>query len=165
MFDFLFNNGVIFIAIAIFIGRLILQLRRRGREEGENPPSRVPRFFEEKEEDDEAEESGRRIAYSQTRGSSDFLRELVMREAAKEAAPRPPPPKPGLWPPPEPGTLAEPEIRPAAFVPPSAKPAGRLPEENPPWGGAAGFPASLNRLSPMRRAVVLAEILGPPKGL
>jgi hypothetical protein len=30
---------------------------------------------------------------------------------------------------------------------------------------AAGFPASLDYLSPLRRAVVLAEVLGPPKGL
>ena len=157
MFDFLFNNGVIFIAIAIFIGRLILQLRRKGGEEGEKPPSQVPHFFEETEEDDEAEESGRRIAYSHTRGSSDFLRELVMREAVKEMAPRPPPPKPSLWP--------EPEIRPAAFVPPPAKPAAHPAgeESRPPAGRAAGFPASLDRLSPLKRAVVLAEILGPPK--
>ena len=159
MFDFLFNNGVIFIAIAIFIGRLILQLRRKGGEEGEKPPSQVPHFFEETEEDDEAEESGRRIAYSRTRGSSDFLRDLVMREAVREAAPRPPPPKPSLWPPPEP------EIRPAALVPPPAKPAVRpaVEESRPPAGRAAGFPASLDRLSPLKRAVVLAEILGPPK--
>jgi hypothetical protein len=153
MFDFIFDNGVIFIAIAIFIGRLILQFRRRGGEEGKKPPSHDPHFFEETEEDDEAEESGRRIAYSQTRGSSDFLRELVMREAAREAAPRPPPPQPSL--------RLEPEIP----QPPPAKPSGRpFREESGPLR-AAVFPASLNRLSPMRQAVVFAEILGPPKGL
>jgi hypothetical protein len=149
--EFFLDNGIIFIAIAIFIGRLILQLRRRGGEEGEKPPSRAPHFFEEPEEDDEAEESGRRIAYAQTRGSSDFLRELVLREAAVEAAPRPPPPKPEirLAPPPQP-----------APVKPASPPSGK---ESPPPGNA-GFPASLNRLSPLRQAVIFAEILGPPKG-
>jgi hypothetical protein len=152
MFDFVFDNGVIFIAIAIFIGRLILQFRRKGREEGEKPPPQVPRFFREEEEveDDEAEEVGRRIAYSQTRGSSDFLRELVMREAASKTPVR---------------LRPEPETRPAAPVPHPAKPTVRLPEAKLPRGERCGFPASLNRLSPMRQAVILAEILGPPKGL
>jgi hypothetical protein len=156
--DFFFDNGIIFIAVAIVIGRLILQFRRKGGEGGEKPPSQAPRFFEEEEEDDEAEEIGRRIVYSQTRGSSDFLRELVMRETAAATLVRPPP---------EPVLRPEPEIRPAAPQPPPAEPTGRpsRAESSLPGSRAAGFPASLNRLSPMRQAVILAEILGPPKGL
>jgi hypothetical protein len=85
----------------------------------------------------------------------------VLREAAIEAAPRPPPPKPRLRPSPP-----EPEIRPAAPQPLPAQPAGRPSgaESGLPRGRAAAFPASLSRLSPMRQAVILAEILGPPKG-
>jgi hypothetical protein len=150
MFDFFFDNGVIFIAIAIFVGRLILQLRRRGGEEERKPAAPV-----EEAVDAGAEDEDGRIAYSLTRGSSDFLRELVMREAAAEAAPRPsPPPKPG--------------IPPAAAAPLPSTQSARFPREErrPSAGEAAGFPAALqNRLSPLRRAVIFAEILGPPKGL
>jgi hypothetical protein len=155
MFDFLFDNGLIFIAIAVFIGRFILQLRRRGREEGEKPPSQVPRFFREEEEveDDEAEEVGRRIAYSQALGSSDVLREIVMREAAMEAVATRPPPRPEIPP-------AAPVLAPVKLASP---PSGE--ESRPLKSEAAGFPASLNRLTPLRRAVILAEILGSPKGL
>jgi hypothetical protein len=152
MFDIFFDNGIIFIAIAIFIGRLVLQLWRRGGQEREKTPSPASELFE-REEEDEAEEIGRRISYSRTRDASDFLREIVMREAAMEAAPRPPPPP------------RAPEILPAVPLP--SKQDARPPrEENRPAGAeAAGFPASLERFSPLKRAVILAEILGPPKGL
>jgi hypothetical protein len=155
--DFIFDNGVIFIAIAIFIGRLILQLRRKGGEEAERPPARSPGFFGQEQEADDAgeedEDEDGRIAYSLTRGSSDFLRELVMREAAAEAAPRPPPPKP--------------RIQPVVAAPLAPKESARSPvEESRPFRAKpAGFAASLDRLSPLKRAVILAEILGPPKGL
>jgi len=39
------------------------------------------------------------------------------------------------------------------------KPASKVPARP-----AAAFPANLDYLSPLRRAVVLAEVLGPPKG-
>jgi hypothetical protein len=32
MFDFIFDNGVIFIILAVFVGRLILRFRRRSGE-------------------------------------------------------------------------------------------------------------------------------------
>jgi hypothetical protein len=152
MFDFIFDNGVIFIAIAIFIGRLILQLRRRGGEDGRKPPAPAAEIFGEKADDAEEEDEDSRIPYSMTRGSSDFLRELVLREAGAEAAPRPPPPKS--------------EIQPVIAAPLAPKESARSPEEiRPSPAKPAGFAASLDRLAPLKRAVILAEILGPPKGL
>jgi hypothetical protein len=159
MFDFVFDNGIIFIAIAIFIGRLILQLRRKGGEERKKPPSPAPVFFGGEKADDTAEEdTGGRIVYSRTRGSSDFLRELVMREAAMEAAaPRRPP------------VVVQPSIAvkpPVPVQPPVEQTIRRHDEESRPSRGKAGrFPVFLNRLSPLKQAVVLAEILGPPRGI
>jgi hypothetical protein len=155
MFDFIFDNGVIFIAIAIFVGRLILQFRRKSGEgeEGKKPPSQVPGFFEEKEVE-EKEDRSRRVSYSETRGSSDFLRELYMREAAAKAAPPPPRSLPAV------------AVPPLAAAPPPLRPAGPPEETSRPrlLDRPAGFPASLDRFSPLKRAVILAEILGPPKG-
>ncbi len=42
---------------------------------------------------------------------------------------------------------------------------GTRPAPKTPARPAAAFPANLDYLSPLRRAVVLAEVLGPPKGL
>jgi hypothetical protein len=148
MFEFFFDNGIVFIAIAIFIGRLILQFRRRGGEEGKKPPSPISGFFgDEEEAGNEPEERSGRASYSRTRGSSDFLREIVMREEA--AAPRPPV-----------------SVQPSVLVrPPVVEQPVRRHEEAPRGSEAGGFLSSLNRLSPLKRAVVFAEILGPPKGL
>jgi hypothetical protein len=150
MFDFVFDNGIFFIVAAVFIGRLVLQLRRKGGEEKKKPSSPFPGFFREEAEEDDYKAEEEKRSYAQTRGSSDYLRELVLREAAVERAPKPPPPRPVISP------------APSYAIPASAHP----PEEatRPLRGKAGAFPASLNRLPPLKQAVILAEILGPPKG-
>ncbi|MDR2028469.1 MAG: hypothetical protein LBP93_02895 [Treponema sp.] len=68
----------------------------------------------------------------------------------------PPPPKLEKAPPPVFKAPAIPRMEKEAEAPPPA-PGKRVP--------AAEFPENLAALSPLRRAVVLAEILGPPKGV
>jgi hypothetical protein len=174
MFDFIFGNAFYLLIAAVFIGRLILQITAKGRKDREaekKPSPRPPAFFRMEEGEAEADESetpageGGRISYSRTRGSSDYLRDLVLKEAAVDAAK--PPSAPATAPRPAPVKMPQHMVLPAAEALPSAQkndPAPRV-ESRSARRGAGGFPAGLERLPSLKKAVILAEILGPPKGM
>ncbi|MDR1374925.1 MAG: hypothetical protein LBJ24_08125 [Treponema sp.] len=164
--DFLFDNGLfVVLAIVIFVVRLFLQLRAKGREKNSPPPDAT--LLE------EADEEEKRISYANTRSASDYFREGV--EQYKTAPARktaPPQIQAADF---RPHWLEEPEEkpRPVKKVPrkpqsavlqtmalPSAEPASPVKK-----AAFSGFPENLAYLSSLKRAVALAEILGTPRGL
>jgi hypothetical protein len=137
MTDTVFNLIVILIPVAIVIGRIVMGARNK-----RNPPPRpaqphIPVHFE----DDNS--------YFRNR----------MPAATPETKPRVPTPPPKL------ATLAPNE----AYLP--ATGSGVKPATGRPVAAAAApsghrdFTLSLSHLSPLKQAVVMAEILGPPKGM
>jgi hypothetical protein len=144
--DFIFNNAFYLIIAAVFIGRLVVRFSAKSRQGEKKAPPRPSPFFQTEEIKEEVEEDSR-SSYSQTRGSSDYLKELVLREAAQEAARQNPVP-------------ARPA--PARPAPPPKKES--LPRETTAFSSSQRLSA-LGRLPPLKRAVILAEILGSPKGM
>jgi len=133
-----FFNIIIIVAVVIVIGRTIFQMKKKPE-----PPPRIPVHFE----DD---------------GEPVSLKSKVPAAVPKAV------PKKVLAPKTIP--LSQFESKPLgqfrnSKVPeiPSSKPAVRIPAAAP--QGQTGFPFNLNNLSPMKQAIVLAEILGPPKGM
>ena len=166
MFDSLFNLIIILIPLSIFIGRFAIQARNK--DAPKPPPPRIPVHFEDDENEDERDDEFSPFALS--RGADEYFKGL------SQGAPAP---KPSRKPRPS-GKLAE-TLKPhgpgnlaaslattekAAAIGPSVSSAisktsaasGSLPGQN-------DFLQKLNRLSPLKQAVVMAEILGPPKGI
>jgi hypothetical protein len=136
MTDTVFNLIVILIPVAIVIGRIVMGARNK-----RNPPPRpaqphIPVHFE----DDE----------------NYFKRQL----SAKQPESRPYVPAP----PPKLASLATEAYLPAAGS--GVKPAlGRPVAVAAAPSGHGDFILKLSRLSPLKQAVVMAEILGPPKAM
>jgi hypothetical protein len=171
MFDFIFDNVFYLVIAAVFIGRLVLRFSAAGRrgEKKASPP--LPSFFRMEEDGEEEDEpgtpagEGSRVDYSQTRSSSDYLKELVLREAAREAARKIPVQSPVR---PAPVKLSPALV--SAFDEPQAKKTGSLPKKEGVPQETAVFSAgrrlsAVDHLPSLKRAVILAEILGPPKGM
>ena len=153
MFDSIVNYFFIFIVMVIFIGRTILQARSRHKKES-SPP--IPVHFEDEDEGESIPSPGYRnedsLPYTLSRGAAEYSKGLQT---------------PGMKAPPHmsPAKLAMsqpfiPQSQAAAAVPVKG---GELPQGAAP--GQAGFFLRLNQLSQLKQAVVMAEILGPPKGL
>jgi hypothetical protein len=134
MFDFIFENYIFLIALAVFIGRFILQAKMRGPKD--RPQNQRPA-----------------VSPGQKKGPASGL--------PKEGR-KPPAPKRPVSPPerkPEPAAVSPPvSVSPAL---PGEKAAGA---ENPADLPAASFASRLDALPPLSRAVVMAEVLGPPRG-
>ena len=135
MTDTVFNLIVILIPVAIVIGRIVMGARNK-----RNPPPKpaqphIPVHFE----DD----------------NSYFRNRLPA--ATPEAKPRTPTPPPKL------ATLTPEPYPPAAA--PGVKPTPGRPVAAATPSGHKDFTLSLSHLSPLKQAVVMAEILGPPKGM
>ena len=144
MFDFIFDNYIFLIALAVFIGRFILQAKagRQNRNQRYGSPGRketeAPRLPEE---------------VPLPIMPAPFPREasLVVRSAPKA------PQRPVLSKERKPeSTLASPPPEPGSAAP--------LPSGAGAEGAVRSFGERLDSLSPLRRAVVMAEVLGPPKG-
>jgi cytoskeletal protein RodZ len=172
--DFLLDNGFfILLGIAVFVVRLFLQFQAKDRKK--NLPPRNSAHVQ----PEDAEDS--RIFYANTRSASDYFKEQVKKPRtapAQKAVPvqaqaadfRPhwlePEEKP------KPAARKAPRKQPAAvartalpsaepeLTPETPKPAPRIRET-----AVSGFPANLASLPPLKQAVVLAEILGNPRGL
>jgi len=138
MFDSFTNLIFIVVVLVIFIGRNILQARKRNRLSTEAQDHDDDEDEEEDYEDEHAYFKGK-APVQNLQPQSGFAPPLV-----KTAFPAAMPPA---------GTISRtsaPE-RPGVSGTASA--------------GQKSFPQNLNYLSPMKQAVVMAEVLGPPKGM
>ena len=166
MFDSLFNFVIILIPLAIFIGRFVIQARNKNAPKPPQP--HIPVHFED-DEDEEEEFS----PYALSRGATEYFRGLS--PAQKAAQPKPSRTSGKLG---EtlnqygPGNLAASLASGQSYAPPASS--GSLapaPVRSPSAGsgslasGQKDFFANLSKLPPLKQAVVMAEVLGPPKGI
>jgi len=136
MTDTVFNLIIILIPVAIVIGRIVVGARNK-----RNPPPapaqpRIPVHFE----DDE----------------NYFKRQLSAKQP--ESRPHVPTPSPKL------ATLATNAALPPAIAS-GVTPAPGRQAAAAASSGHKDFTLNLSHLSPLKQAVVMAEILGPPKGM
>ena len=152
------NILFIFIAVAIFISRTIVQARKK-----QAPPPRIPVHFE----DDEDPEYFKRTSAAKETASGSTVKTARPKQSLNLQAAL------------SSSSITESKVKSAAFN------SGDTGIYNAPSGtaigpktatarnaGAAGvsparsgFALNLNHLSPMKQAVVMAEVLGPPKGM
>jgi hypothetical protein len=142
MFDSFSNVIFVIIALAIFIGRTILQAQGKKKPDPD-PKPRIPVHFE---DDDKGE------PYIFSRGASDYIKNMAAEIKKKNPAP----------------LIAEAKIPPPPAVSPEGMAAGETATAN--VNSRTAAPAgqvvfNINHLSPLKQAVVMAEVLGPPKGL
>ncbi|MCL2602274.1 MAG: hypothetical protein FWD91_05620 [Treponema sp.] len=156
MFENFSNVIFIAVALAIFLGRTIAQARKQRAEEEKNTAEgasaepeyepmarqktrRTPLVLLEEEEDDYIP------GYLKKPSSVSPVKPPAKKQAAKPAAPKAPPPLPSP-------SFDE-------LFPMKASAAART--------SSAGqdFAFNLNHLSPLKQAVIMAEVLGPPKAL
>ena len=150
MFDSIFNFIIILIPLAIFIGRAVL--RARSRRAPPPPPPRIPIHFEDDYYEDGDDYEGT--------------------DAYVEPAPRPVP-----VPLPKQAAPIATLFRETPFVidkgddfykvlkTPSASGQIQAVRGNGLPGSGQNFPLDLKHLSPIMQAVVMAEVLGVPKGM
>jgi len=162
VFDSIFDNIYILIPLAIVIVRVVIQARKKHEQKTnpkaaskpKPPPPRlhIPVHFE-----DDVEESGRG--------------ELI--KAKERAGPLPQKKKPApLFPeerkassgPHSQGAKAAP-VRESSPMPKAVPPAVRAANTGFSAPAQNNFPAGLKNLSPLKQAVVMAEVLGAPKSL
>ncbi|MDR0496567.1 MAG: hypothetical protein LBH42_03020 [Treponema sp.] len=152
MFDSVFNLVIILIPLAIFIGRIVV----RARNKHAPPPAapRIPVHFEDDEDEDEY------VPFS-FRESPDYIRELIK---AQSLAAQKQVPQVAVKPAPAP-------LKTQVFTPEvnlGIQPGPSLQRQVPDSGAVPiqkGFTFNFEGLSPLKQAVVMAEILGPPKGM
>ena len=148
MFDSVSNLIFLLIPLAIFIGRIVVEARSKrsgggGTTAAKPAAPRIPVHFE----DDEP-------AYFKKKTSTQSSTTASKRtQAAKK-----------------PKTASAPYTSPleAASPPASASAGSRVPAKNAARAVSLeqqGFPLTLAKLSPLKQAVVMAEVLGPPKGM
>jgi len=129
--------------MAIFVGRIVVQARGK-----HSPPPRIPVHFED-DEGDEGEYEGPKVREEHAKALSN-LRKNLSAKAGKKATPSMASANRGAV---KSSTtfkadMASERITPAQNV-----------------QGEKGFPQNLARLSPLKQAVVMAEVLGPPLAL
>jgi len=138
MGDAPFNIIIVLIPLAIFIGRIVLQAQAKRRPEPPKKQPSIPVHFE--DYDDEDDRQFAPSAVSRQVISKQAINKAINNKGRADTSN--PPLSLDSVPKPPPVVKAK---------TPSAEP-------------AQGF-LNLNHLSPMKQAVVMAEILGPPKGL
>ena len=157
MFDSLFSYVIFLIPLAIFIGRFVVQAKNKNAPKP--PPPRIPVHFEDDEDDDE--KANDFSPYTLSHGATEYFKGLS--PTPKAAQPRPflTPGKLG-----ErlnqqgPGDLAASVAvaeKAMAEKTSGSSAVGTMPEQN-------NFFARLSHLPPLKQAVIMAEVLGPPKG-
>ena len=144
MFRSLFNLVIILIPLAIFVGRIVMQARGKHAP----PPPRIPVHFED-DKDDEDNYQGPKASQEYVKSLAD-LRKKLHSKAGKKIAP---------------SIVSTSSYSGESNASPKADmasgrvtPALAVPSEK-------SFPQNLARLSPLKQAVVMAEVLGPPIAL
>ena len=141
MFDSLFNLIIVLIPLSIFIGRIVV--RARSKRQPPPPPSRIPVHFEDDDDIDDIitkptfRSAPKPVPKQTTSVITPFQESLlaISKDDSFNKASRPR----------TPGQTQ------------AAKGTMPVSEQN--------FSLYLNHLSPLKQAVVMAEILGPPKGM
>ena len=146
MFDSLFSYFIFLIPLAIFIGRIVIQARSKN----ESSPG-LPVHFEEEEEEDPAKKAqggGKKTgdeeddySYALSRGTTEYPKGL----AAQTPKPAPPVTQAGFT-----RSQLDPQSQAASMLAPAQENLALM---------------NINHLSPLKQAVVMAEVLGPPKAL
>ena len=163
MFNSVFNILIFLIPLAIFIGRIVYQAKSK------NESSQIPVHFEDEEEEDDEEEnhnyrdipaaSGNQGAEQINRTNDDFRPYALSRGVSEYSRGLPVPPAP----PPDRTTKSQyMDIRGQAANPVPETIRRNIPQVT---AGQNNFSFNLKHLSPLKQAVVMAEILGTPKGL
>jgi len=143
VFRSLFNLVIILIPLAIFVGRIVVQARGK-----HSPPPKIPVHFED-DKDDEDNYEGPKASAEYVKALSD-LRNKLTSKAGKKVTPSMASVNRGAV---ESSTAFRASTAPGKIAPAQAV------------QGEKGFPQNLARLSPLKQAVVMAEVLGPPKAL
>jgi hypothetical protein len=154
----LFNYIIFLIPLAIFIGRIVVQARSKNE-----PPPRIPIHFEDDEEEEEKlvvrkvpvqEQKSRNddeyFPYALSRGSTEYFRGMSQANA--------PPEKPAHQARAAQSLLPDSQSR---VVTPAVNRESTLSSAP----GQKNPNLNLNHLSQLKQAVVMAEVLGPPKGM
>ena len=139
MFDSIFNLIIVLIPLSIFIGRMVVQARSRRHPPPKPAQPHIPVHFED-DEDDPA--YFKNVARSSAKSSP--AGKASVRKVQKALSPR-----------------EEAEFSKA--VSGAKLPAVSLAKTE--TQGQKPFPLNLSSLPPLKQAVVMAEILGPPKGM
>jgi hypothetical protein len=137
------------VVILLFAGARVFFAARRGRLAPRPSPGGEAAPEEEADDREDPDEGEEFRPVGLSGGAAPFPRTLSPpREAPALKPPALPAPAPALKPP-----------------VPASPPAGKPPAAREGGPPAADFPGRLAALSPLQRAVALAEILGPPRGL
>ena len=143
MFRSLFNLVIILIPLAIFVGRVVVQARSR-----HSPPPKIPVHFEDDEDEDNYE--GPKASQEYVKALPDTRNKLSSKPGKKTT-----PPMASV-------NRGAVESSPASKAG-KATPGMTVPV--PAVHGGKSFPQNLAHLPPLKQAVVMAEVLGPPKAL
>ena len=139
MFDSLFNLIIILIPLAIFIGRIVVQARNKHQPPPKAPQPYIPVHFEDDDDNNEDNyEYFKKLAAQDPKPAAQEGKTSSLL-APKAEEPSPPAGKPSPV-----------SVKNAAPKAPS---------------GQKDFSFKLAHLSALKQAVVMAEILGPPKGI
>ena len=169
MFDTIFDNIFFLIPVAIIIGRIVMQARKK--KQPPPPAPRIPVHFEDEKPNRAKPVPGTRRTVLRTSGGGTakapakkgFLDELLSsletayrdsKEKTQEA------PEAAYT---ESFNAAVPAEAPVAYNEITEPAAERALKGS--TAAANGFSFKLNHLSPLKQAVIMAEILGPPKGM
>ena len=159
MFDSIFNLLIFLIPLAMFIGRIVYQARSKH----ESPPD-IPIHFEDDEDEEEERLATRDVsAAEQDRQNNDEFRPYSLYKGVSENNRNLPiqthPASARVV-----SQMSNSQGQPVVTLPVTKM--GNLPQTTTP-AAAAGQRLSqrLNHLSPLKQAVIMAEILGTPKGL
>jgi hypothetical protein len=124
------------IPMAILVGRAVAQARRK-----HGPQPKIPVHFEDDEDD-----------YEGPKASQEYVKEMAARRIPSKPRRNLAPAPAGI----SMATASSPPIKAGKGLPEKAPPALAVPDR-------AAFPQNVARLSPLKQAVVMAEVLGPPK--
>ena len=141
----LFNLLIILIPLAIFVGRIVVQARGK-----HSPPPKIPVHFED-DKDDEDYYAGPKAREEFAKTLPELRKKLHAKaNAGKKIAPTMSSVDRGAV---ESSTALKAEMASGRVTPVQAVPDGKP------------FPQNVARLSPLKQAVVMAEVLGPPLAL
>jgi hypothetical protein len=145
LFDSIFNYFIILIPVAIFIGRIVVQARSKLENEHKRSPPVIPVHFED-EEDDAFEEPVKSVPMAYTGDARKIVQSFEV--SSKPAA-----------------VHRDINLSNRKDSYPASKTSSSVKENVPAPPECKNFAVNLSRLSPMKQAVVMAEVLGPPKAL